>query len=236
MNLLLQRRVEGLIVFSNPFYLDIGREFERVPDKRKVPTVLIGRESEIENLSSVVVNNEAGGRMAIEHLYTLGHRRIAFVKGPEVFLDSRQRWKGISTFASEAGLEVRDELVVELTKPNASYEEGYQLTQTLLTRKHSFTALVAWDDRTAYGAIRALKAAGLEVPHDCSVTGFDDTSEAAFYNPPLTTVRQPMETLGTLSVGILAEAIQAFLEKRMSSKVQQVVAPELIVRESTARV
>ena len=236
LNVLLQRRVEGLILFSNPFYIDVDKEFERVPEKRKVPTVLIGRESQLDTFSSVVVNNEEGGRMAIDHLYSLGHRKIAFVKGPEVFLDSRQRWKGISTFAEDSGLEIDPDLVVELRQPSASYEEGYQLTQELLQRKHSFTALVAFDDMTAYGAIRALKTGGLEVPRDCSVTGFDDTSGAAFYNPPLTTVRQPMETLGTLSVGILLEAIQASLQQKVSPKVQRVVAPELVVRESTARV
>jgi LacI family transcriptional regulator len=236
LNILLQRRVEGLILFSNPSFIDVDKEFERVPEKRKVPTVLIGRESQFETFSSVVVNNEQGGRMAIEHLCSLGHRRIGFVKGPEVFLDSRQRWKGISTFAQEAGLEIDPELVVELRQPSASYEEGYQLTQNLLKRNRSFTALLAFDDMTAYGAIRALKTAGLEVPRDCSVIGFDDTSGAAFYNPPLTTVRQPMETLGTFSVEILVEAIQAALQRQSLPRVQRVVAPELIVRESTTKV
>ena len=234
LNILLQRRVEGLILFSNPSYIDVDKEFERVPEKRKVPTVLIGRESRLDTFSSVVVNNEEGGRMAIQHLFALGHRKIAFVKGPEIFLDSRQRWKDISTFAKECGLVIDRDLVVELKQPSASYEEGYRLTQQLLERGQSFTGLVAFDDMTAYGAIRALKTEGREVPRDCSVTGFDDTSGAAFYNPPLTTVRQPMETLGTLSVGILAEAIQASLQQKVSSRVQRVVAPELIVRDSTA--
>jgi LacI family transcriptional regulator len=236
LDVLLQRRVEGLILFSNPFYIDIDREFQRVPEKHKVPTVLIGRESQLEAFSSIVVDNEEGGRIAIEHVYSLGHRKVGFVKGPEVFLDSRQRWKGIETFAKEAGLEVHPELVVELEQPSARYEEGYKLTQKLLAAKHPFTALLAFDDMTAFGAIRALKTAGLEVPRDCSVIGFDDTSGAAFYNPPLTTVRQPMETLGTLSVEVLIKGITASREQRTLSKVQRVVAPELVVRESTTSV
>jgi LacI family transcriptional regulator len=107
------------------------------------------------------------------------------------------------------------------------------MAQELLRRKRSFTAIMAFDDLTAFGAIRALTKTGLRVPDDCSVIGFDDVVPAALYSPPLTTVRQPMEAMGTLGVGILLEAISASHKKRPFNHICRQVAPELVVREST---
>jgi LacI family transcriptional regulator len=230
MEMLLERRVEGLITIANSLYLeaDLLAAFE----KRSIPTVVIGRELKQDSLSSVVVDNEAGARTAFEHIYALGHRRIAFIKGPRMLVDSNQRWKGICAAAEGVGFEIDSKLVVALKRP-PSYEGGYELTEELLKRKRSFTALVAFDDMTAFGAIRALNHAGLQVPSDCSVIGFDDVAAAAFYNPPLTTIRQPMENMGSLSVKVLVEAVTALLNNKGFTPAYHRVAPELVIREST---
>jgi LacI family transcriptional regulator len=121
----------------------------------------------------------------------------------------------------------------ESRDPISSFEAGCKLTEELLKQKHPFTALMAFDDLTAFGAIRALAKAGLHVPEHCSVTGFDDVAASSLYTPALTTIRQPMEAMGGMAAGIALDAITAMLEKREVSAVHRKVAPELAVREST---
>ena len=117
--------------------------------------------------------------------------------------------------------------------PSSSFESGYKLTEDLIRQKRSFTALLAFDDMSAFGAIRALNKAGVRVPDQCSVIGFDDVSMSAIYSPSLTTVRQPMEAMGASAVGIVVDGINAVLEKRELGATHRKVAPELVVREST---
>jgi LacI family transcriptional regulator len=106
------------------------------------------------------------------------------------------------------------------------------LTEELIQRKRAFTALMAFDDMTAFGAIRALTNAGLRVPEQCSVIGFDDIAGSSLYTPSLTTVRQPMETMGSMAVSIVLGGINAVIEKREIAAVHRKVVPELVVRES----
>jgi LacI family transcriptional regulator len=108
-----------------------------------------------------------------------------------------------------------------------------KLTEDLLKGKRRFTALMAYDDVTALGAMRALAKAGIKVPEQCSVIGFDDVAPAAFSTPPLTTIRQPMETMGSADVDIVAQAIKAKMEKREFSQTHRKLPPELVVRQST---
>jgi LacI family transcriptional regulator len=232
LDVLLARRVDGLIILANS--LSFETELLDAVERRKIPTVILGREPESDALSWVATDNEAGTQMALEHLYQLGHRKIAFIRGPEMIVDSSRQWTGISSFAKASGLEVDSRLVVTLTDPFSSYEGGYERTKELLTLKVPFTALVAFDDMTAFGAIRALIGAGRSVPGDCSVIGFDDIPAAAFYNPALTTVREHMETLASKGSQILMEAIRAHRKNAAVNPIHHKVTPELIVRESTA--
>jgi LacI family transcriptional regulator len=187
-------------------------------------------------MSSVIVDNEVGGYLAIEHLHALGHHKIAFIRGPKTLADSSPRWRGIRSCAKACGLELDPHLIVDLPEsrdPLSSFEAGQKLTEDLLKRKRQFTALLAFDDMTAFGAIRALAKSGLHVPEDCSVIGFDDVAASALYTPPLTTVRQPMEAMGAGAVGIVLEGVNSVLEKRDVAAHHRKVAPELVVREST---
>ena len=237
LEMLLEHHVEALIVVANWLVVDIHVLADL--SKRNIPAATIGWELPGDTVSSVMVDNETGGRMALEHLHQLGHRKIAFIRGPKMLIDSAPRWRGVQKFAHAASLEIDPALVLQLTDsfdPNSGFEGGQRLTEELLQKKKKFTALMAFDDLTALGAIRALTKAGVKVPEQCSVTGFDDVALSALSAPSLTTVRQPLEAMGTNAVNIVMEGIKAGLEKREWNSVRQKMNPELVIRESTRTV
>ena len=234
LEMLLDRRVEGLIVIANWLVTDIKVLADLT--EKQVPTVIAGRAFDIENVSTVSVDNESGAALALEHLYQLGHREIAFLRGPKALASSGQRWKGIRNFAQSVGLRLDAKRIAELPEsldPNSSFEAGGQLTTELLRSGNAFTALMAYDDVTALGAMRALRKKGLRVPEDCSVVGFDDVSQASLSMPSLTTIRQPMETMGAMSVGMVLEAIKAVEQKQEMPVLRRKIPAELVMREST---
>jgi LacI family transcriptional regulator len=236
LEMLLDRRIEALIVIANWVFLDINLLADL--EKSSIPTAMIGCELKTDSISSVIVDNELGGYIAIEHLHSLGHRRVAIIRGPKALTDSSPRWRGIRSFAKESGLELDSRLILDMPEsrdPISSFESGFKLTEELLRQKRSFTAMLAFDDMSAFGAIRALNRAGIRVPDQCSVIGFDDVATSAIYTPSLTTVRQPMETMGASAVGVVLDGINAVLEKREATPSHRKVAPELVVRESTRR-
>jgi len=234
LEMLLDRRIEGLVVLANWLFVDINVLADL--EKNNIPTATVGRELKNDKISSVIVDNAAGAHAALEHLHSLGHRKIAFIRGPRQLSDTEPRWRGVRTLARERDLELDSRLIVDLPEsgdPFSSFEQGYKLTEELLRRRRPFTALMAFDDMTAFGAIRALIKAGIRVPDQCSVVGFDDVAPAAIYSPALTTVRQPMEVMGTAAATIVLEAINAGLEKKPFHTIHRQIVPELIVREST---
>src|SRR6266852_5188011 len=142
LEMLLERRIEGLIVLANWLYLDINllADIER----GKIPTVIIGRELESNATSSVTVDDEGGAYSALSHLYGLGHRKIAFVRGPKALASSKARWRGVQRFAKDTNLELDPRLVVDLPdqlNPNVGVDDGFRMTEELLKRKRLFTAL-----------------------------------------------------------------------------------------------
>jgi len=234
LEMLLDRRIEGLIVLANWLFLDINLLGDL--EKSSIPTVMIGCELKTDSISSVIVDNEMGAHAALEHLHSLGHRKIAFIRGPKALADSAPRWKGIRSFAQSCGLELDPKLILDLPEsrdPISGFEAGFRLTEELIKRRRAFTALLAFDDMTSFGAIRALAKGGIRVPEQCSVMGFDDVAPAALYTPPLTTIRQPMEAMGAIAVNVVVDGMNAVLEKREFPAVHRKVAPELVVREST---
>ena len=237
LEMLLDRRIEGLVVLANWLFLDINLLADL--EKSRIPTALIGCELKGDAMSSVIVDNEAGGYMALEHLVSAGHRKIAYIRGPRTLADSSPRWKGIRKCAKTCGLEVDSRLVVDLPEssdPLSSFEAGQMLTERLIKHKRHFTAVLAFDDMTAFGAVRALAKNGLRVPEHCSVIGFDDVAPSALFTPPLTTIRQPMAAMGADAVAIVLEGIKSVLEKREVVAYHRKVTPELVVRESTREV
>jgi len=109
----------------------------------------------------------------------------------------------VQRFARDTGLELDSKLIVDLPdqlNPNLGVDDGFRMTQELLGRKRNFTALMAFDDMTAFGALRALAKGGVKVPGKCSVIGFDDVTPSALFVPSLTTIRQPLESMGAAAV------------------------------------
>jgi LacI family transcriptional regulator, galactose operon repressor len=157
LEMLLERRMEGLIVLANWLSLDIN--FLADLEKSSVPIAIIGCQVKTKSISSVNVDNEVRGHAALEHLYSLGHRKIAFIRGPKTVGDSAQRWSGIRNYARTIGLELDPQLIVDLPESRdarSSFQAGYKLTGELLLQKRPFTAILAFDDVTAFGAVRAL--------------------------------------------------------------------------------
>lgn len=218
-SLLLQRGVEGFIT------IDLN-----LPHALPLPTVAVSGHGKYDNVTSIVLDHHCAAELALRHLVELGHRRIAVMKGLPASSDSEHRFKAIDEVARELGIELPEELVVQIESKESSPEMGYPVGRELLARKHSFTAVLAYNDLSAIGAIRAFREAGLEVPGDISVIGFDDIEAAAFHYPSLTTVRQPLRRMGEIA----AETLLQRLEGQKHYPIDIAVEPELVVRESTA--
>jgi DNA-binding LacI/PurR family transcriptional regulator len=237
LEMLMERHVEALIVVANWLFVDIQLLGDL--SKRNIPAATIGWELPGDTISSVMVDNETGARLALEHLHQLGHRKIAYIRGPKMLIDSGPRWRGIQKFAQSAGMEIDPLLVQQLPEsldPNSSFDSGFRFAEEWLDKKKKFTALMAFDDLAALGAIRALSKHGVKVPEQCSVTGFDDVALSSLAVPALTTVRQPMEAMGAMAVNIVMEGINASLEKRDWNIVSHKMNPELVIRDSTRAV
>jgi DNA-binding LacI/PurR family transcriptional regulator len=170
------------------------------------------------------VDHTAGGRLATRHLIDLGHERIAHVSGPQDWYQAQARADGWRSSLVEAGREVPEILVGDW-----SASSGYRLGREL-ARDGWATAVFVTNDQMSIGVLRALTEAGLQVPHEISIVGFDDIPESEFFTPPLTTIRQNFEALGRGAMELLTGAIRGGAQAG-----QVVVPPKLVVRASTAR-
>jgi DNA-binding LacI/PurR family transcriptional regulator len=164
-------------------------------------------------------------------LVGLGHREIAFMKGPDESPDSADRWKAIREVVEELGIPMRAELIVQLEGRDSTPQLGYPFAAQLLSRGRPFSALFAYNDVAAIGAIHAFQEADLRVPEDVSVVGFDDIRIAAYNNPSLTTVRQPLQRMGEMAACTLLNRIEHHEDGAEVIEVE----PEFVVRNSTAR-
>jgi DNA-binding LacI/PurR family transcriptional regulator len=218
--MLLERGVEGVIT------LDL-----HLPHAVRVPTVAIAGHHQHEGVTNIVLDHKCAARLALQHLAGLGHREIAVLKGNPASADSHERWQAIAEAAQSLGISIHEDLVVQLVSESTTPELGYAPAKTLLQRKRPFTALFAFNDISAIGAIRAFQEAGLRVPQDVSVIGFDDIKSAAYQYPSLTTIRQPLWDIGQTA----AKTLLARIEGEEKYPLQVSVKPELIARESTAK-
>lgn len=218
-HLLISRGAEGLIAIDTNLVHDLP-----------LPVVAIAGHRCFPGVTNVVLDHHRAAELSLRHLYDLGHRTIAYMRGQPYSSDSDARWRGIVQVAQDLGLSVRPELTIQLEKDLTSPELGYPVVKQLLDHHRSFTAVMSFNDVAAIGCIRALHDSGLRVPQDVSVVGFDDIKEAAFQTPSLTTIRQPLAQMGGLAVEILLKQLRPS-EGETPSEVA--LKPELIVREST---
>lgn len=221
-------RVAGILFAGGALRVDGGILHQLVEDN--IPVVFIGKNVEAFPIPYVTVDNVKGAFLATEHLIKLGHRRIGLIMGPEEIVESGQRREGYKRALEEYGLPYDERWIEQevqlITSDPAS---GYSATMRLLERDRPPTALFTFDDWYALGAIRAAVEKGFTIPQDLAVLGFDNIVEAAYYNPPLTTVEQPISEMGRIAADMLIDAIEGTLEEERSSVVLE---PKLIVRES----
>ena len=218
--LLLQRGVEGFITVDTT-----------VLEAPSLPTVAVAGHQTVKGVTNVVLDHVQAATLALNHLASLGHQRIAFMKGNPLSSDSDDRWKAICEVAQKIGMRIDPELTVQIDINDPTPQLGYPFAKQLLARKKPFTALFAYNDISAIGAIRALQEHGLRVPQEVSVMGFDDIPGAAFNTPTLTTVRQPLARMGQVAAQTLLERIAG----RDDYPPEIAIEPELVVRESTAK-
>ena len=216
--LLLDRSVEGFLVIDT--VLTHGMN---------LPVVAVAGHRKIEGVTDVVLDQRRAAELMLRHLYKLGHRKIAFMRGGSHSSDADDRWKHLMAVAKELRLQVQPELTVQLVSRDSTPLLGLSPTKELLSRDVYFTALVCYDDLAAIGAIRAIIDHGLKVPEDISVVGFDDSEGASYHNPSLTTIRQPLHQMGAVAARILLRRIRG--EEEFPLVVP--IVPELVIREST---
>lgn len=223
--MLIERQVEGIIAVDT-----------RVRFRTELPIVTVSGHDQIKDVTNVVLNHQHAAELGVGHLFTLGHRQIAFIKGQDFSSDTEIRWETIMEAAQKRGIKIEPKLTVQLEGDLPSPEVGYIATKKLLSNNKSFTALFAFNDISAMGAIHALQEAGLRVPEDVSVVGFDDVYFARFNNPPLTTIRQPLFEMGKLAAQTVLKRLS--LKEKNGEEIPQTltVEPELVIRKSTGAV
>ncbi len=219
--MLVERGVEGLITVDTSILAEPS-----------LPTVAVAGHRQIAGVTNIVLDHQRAARLALQHLKELGHERIAFLQGQVFSSDSEERWNAITEAAKDLRIAIRPELTIRIDSTDSTPRVGFPVTKELLARKEHFTALFAYNDISAIGAIWALREAGLRVPQDVSVVGFDDIPGAAFANPGLTTVRQPLVRMGEIA----AQTLVSHIEERDGSRTEIAIEPEFVVRDSTARV
>lgn len=203
LRLMLERRVEGLIL-ARPSVPLSASHIAPVKDAG-VPFVLVSVGSSSVPGLVVDVDNVQGGYDAARHLIDLGHREIATIVGPRDWPSAAARLEGYRKALREAGI-AEDSALVEFAA-DWGLESGRVAAAQLLDRGARFTALFAQSDLTALGAIRQLRLAGLNIPQDVSVVGYDDLPVAGYVDPPLTTVHQPMEEVGVLAASLVLDQL-----------------------------
>lgn len=216
--LLMDRSVEGFIAIDTALQHSLP-----------LPVVAVAGHKPLPGVTRIVLDHSRAAEQTLRHLYQLGHRQIAFMRGQTFSSDSDDRWESLMKVAGELGLEVHPELVVRLEQNLSSPELGYPVPPKLLAARQPFTALVSYNDIAAIGAIRGFRDHGLRVPEDISVIGFDDIQGAAYHTPSLTTIRQPLNSMGNTAARILLDRIRH--GKEFPDEVP--IVPELIIREST---
>jgi LacI family transcriptional regulator len=196
-----------------------------------LPTIAIAGHRKLKGVTNIVLDHERAAVLALNHLKDLSHERVALMKGNPLSSDSADRWDAICKVASQIGMKIDPELTIHIDTDDPTPMLGYPYAKRLLASGKRFTALFAYNDMSAIGAIRAIQEQGLRVPQDVSVIGFDDIPGAAFYTPSLTTVRQPLNRMGEVAAQSLLERIEG--KKDYPSEIA--IEPELVVRESTAK-
>ncbi len=218
----LHRSCDGLIVVNTTWQRQLP-----------VPVATISSHEEVKGVTNIVLDHRRAAELALRHLVELGHRKIAVIKGQEFVPDTEVRWNAITAVAQELGIPISPKLTIQIERNSPSPELGYRVTQELLASGERFTALFAFNDISALGAMRAINEYGARVPRDISVVGFDNIDTAAYHIPGLTTVQQPLRKMGMMAAENVLRRIARPHDEYSRIAARIIVEPELIVRGTT---
>lgn len=221
-----ERRVDGMLIVGS---LTTDAWISEMRDKRR-PICLVN--SIWDGVSSVVADNRAGAERAVDHIVNLGHRVIGYIKGLDITTVGQQRDEGFRAGLARHGIAYDERNVAY---GNFSEESGHEAMGKILAASPRPTAVFTTNDRMAIGAMRRIREAGLRVPEDVALVGGDDIPLAHYITPALTTIRQPMDVIGSQAVEILLEILGADDEEQgqVEGTIQRVLDTELVVRESS---
>lgn len=217
----IERCVEGILAIDTP---QNSQNF--------LPVVSISGHDEVAGVTNIALNHIEAAKLAINHLTNFGHEKIAVIKGQDFSSDTEIRFNSILEMAQKLKCPINEKLTAQLVSDDPSPQPGYTAARQIIESGEKFTALVSFNDMSAIGAIYALQEAGLKVPNDVSVIGFDDIYEGRFNNPTLTTIRQPLRKMGALGAEHLLDKIRSASTDENPQTVM--VTPELVIRQSTA--
>lgn len=222
---ILNRRVDGLLVI-NPRDDNRYRHLQPLIEAG-LPIVYIKNSPAEEPVFAVCLDDFRGGYLATQYLLSLGHKSIVVILGPENEECTKNRLAGYMKALDDAGMEADQRLIIQ---GDWSASTGKTVITKFLRYQVEFSAIFAQNDRMALGAIRALRETGLRIPQDVSVVGYDDLPLTSYFDPPLTTIHQPIERFGQIGVQLLFEAVNKPDSKPKTIKLD----PSLIIRESCA--
>jgi DNA-binding LacI/PurR family transcriptional regulator len=228
----LSARMDGVVLLASSYVPDTAR-LVKLQAEHTVPIVSALRDLSRGGITSFVADYRAGAREVTRHLLSAGYCRLAVIVGPEMYdPDGLERLRGAQEACAEWEVTIPPHMIVRDSEGGWNPRVGYRSMQRLLARDPLPEAVVAFDDVTAYGAIRAIYEAGMRVPDNIAVVGFDDLAVSAFYNPALTTVKQPVDKLADAVSEYLVRAIDGSLE---GLPVRHTFAPEVVIRASALR-
>lgn len=222
-SLLLQKKVDGIMIATGINKKEILKKLL----SKDIPVVLVAREMPLLAVHTIVVDDYVGGSIAASHLAALGHSHVAILAESQKIKSSYERVRGFKQTLFDEGCTF-DETMLKIC--DYKIEDAKGKAAELFELQERPTAIFACNDMLAVGAIQAAKQYGLNVPSDVSIIGFDNTILASVANPPLTTIAQPIEQMGTAVINLIVEQLQG----ESSVKQRIIMRPELIIRESTA--
>ena len=220
-NLLLAKRVDGLLITP---VQDRDDDIKNLIDAN-IPFVVVGRDFENIEVDAVYNDEVKGGFLATEYLIKKGHKKIASINGFLHKSPAKGRLEGYKKALKKYGIPFDDALV---TVGDIDVKDGYERTKQLLEKGLNFTAIFAYNDMMAFGAMQAIKEKGLRIPEDIGLVGYDDIPFASLISPPLTTIRLKKQDLGVESVKLLLSRING--NRKKTKKVM--LGVELQIRES----
>ena len=221
-----ERRVDGVIICST----QVSEEHQRQLEHFGVPCVLLNNQASEHIAYSIFHDDIYGSHEVTQHLIDLGHKRIAYLGNEQAGRPNDDRLLGYQAAMREANLSIEADYIT--LGPNGRPAGGVTGTRRLLALAQRPSALVCYNDMMAIGAIQTLQVAGLQVPHDCSVSGFDDIELASYINPPLTTFHQPKYDLGREAATLMLHLLDGEATSQASNILT--LRGQLFVRQSTA--